>query len=482
MKKGSLFLLLIIFVPSVFNCSYGQVSKWSTQIENANIFSSPRFADLNKDNVLDVIVGAGIESVESLNGVVAFDGKTGNLLWNIKTRTQIYTSALFQDITNDGTPDVFIAGRDATFFAIDGLNGKIIWEFWPTEKGAARKEGWLNFFTTQLVEDQNKDGFMDILTTNGGDYLAMPNEKNRPTAQLMILCSKTGKVISSAKFPEKKESYYAPHTYLNDINETMIIFGTGGETVDGALWQVPLKKLVQGNISKSELIARDDKKGFILNTLMADLNEDGTSDLITARMSSAIGALDGKTFKTLWEHSFKGYECYVTPSMGQLTGDETPDIFTIIAKGTFPMYTSFKLIVIDGKTGNIAWQEDSGFNQFSPAVIADWNGDLIDEIIYVENTLIDPEKFSVVNQVRVVDIKNNQNWYVGPVRNGVSMAASPGLLDLDNDGNLELVIATSSIVPEGSTPFSIVQCIDLKRSIKTINWNGYLGSNENGEY
>ena len=477
------FTCLVIFYISLSQISaVGQSSKWSTQIENANIFSSPRFADLNKDDVLDVIIGAGMEGLESTNGIVAFNGANGEILWNVKTHTQIYTSALFQDITNDGIPDVFIAGRDAAFYGINGLNGEIIWEFWPNKTEPARKQGWLNFFTTQFVDDQNNDGIKDLLTTNGGDYLATAKKRDRPTAKLMLLCAKTGKIISSCQFPEKKESYYAPHTYTTSEGETMIVFGTGGETIDGALLQVPLKKLAQGNISKSELIARDKMKGYILNSLLADLNRDGTADLVTVGMSSAIVALDGANFKPMWEHSFEGYECYVTPSLGQMTRDSIPDVFTILAKGTFPSYSSFKLIVIDGKTGDIVWQEDSGFNQFSPAVLADWNEDGIDEIIYVQNSLVDPQKFFVVNQVRVVDLENDQNWFVGPIRNGVSMAASPGLLDLDGDGQFELLVATSSIVPQGTNPFSIIERIDLQKSFKSVHWDGYLGPKGNGEY
>jgi outer membrane protein assembly factor BamB len=461
--------------------NFAQQARWSTHIKEANIFSSPRLADLNKDDILDVVTGAGIESVESENGIVAINGKNGELLWNVKTRSQVYTSALFQDVTKDGIPDVFIAGRDALFFCIDGSNGSVIWEFWATEKGPARKAGWLNFFATQWIDDQNNDGYKDLLTTNGGDYLAQPNQRTRPTAKLMILSGSTGKILASAEFPEKKESYYAPHTFKNKDNETMILFGTGGETVDGALWEVPLKKLMKGDISKATEIVRDEKKGFILNTLVTDLTNDNIPDLITARMSSVLSAIDGSSHKTLWEHSFSGYECYVTPSLGQLTGDDTPDVFTILAQGTFPMYTGFKLMVINGKTGEIAWQEESGFNQFSPAVHADLNADGTDEIIYIENTLLDQEKFLVVNQVRVIDLKNGQNWYLGPVRNGSSMAASPALVDLEGDNKFELIVATSSIVPEGSKPFSTVQCIDLQRSFN-VKWNGYLGPNENGKF
>ena len=37
----------------------------------------------------------------------------------------IFTSAVFNDINNDNIPDVFIGGRNAQLYAIDGFNGNI---------------------------------------------------------------------------------------------------------------------------------------------------------------------------------------------------------------------------------------------------------------------------------------------------------------------------------------------------------------------
>ena len=332
---------------------------------------------------------------------------------------------------------------------------------------------------TQWIDDQNEDGYSDLLVTNGGDYLASPNETKRAVANLMVLSGIDGTVIAKAKMPEERESYYAPHTYLKKKKE-MVVFGTGGETVNGSLWEVPLKKLMKNNIRKSKVILKDSVKGFILNSIITDLNGDSKLDFINARMNATISAVDGKNYKTLWECSFDGYECYVTPSFGQFVGDNTHDVFTIIAKGSFPMYTSFKLLIIDGKTGEIAWQEDSGFNQFSPAISIDLSGDGTDEIVYIENTLVDIQTFKIENQVKVIDLKKNTSYTLGSTREGLSMASSPGIVDLEGDGKHEIIVATSSIETESSSQFSIIECIDLEQSCDTITWPGYLGPFQSG--
>lgn len=476
LNKSILFSLIILCFSTNGNA---QSSRFTTVVDSVNIFSSPRFTDVNKDGIKDIIIGAGLENKPVSNGMLAIDGKTGNVIWAASAKTQIYTSALLQDINKDGIEDVFIGGRDASFFALDGSTGKVVWEFWPASKGSAYQAGIFNFYCTQFIDDQNKDGIKDLLVSNGGDFLASPTKMERPRAQLMILSGKTGEIIANAKFPEARETYYAPHTYQTLKGETMIVFGSGGETVDGALWEVPLKNLLKKDISNAELIVRDSIKGFILNSVVADLNEDKIQDIINIRMNSTISAIEGKSHKTLWEINFPGYECYVTPCLGNFTGDETPDLFTIISKGTFPNYSAFRILVIDGKTGEIVFQEDSGFNQYSPGVAADVNGDGLDEIIYVENRLLDPKTFSVINQIRVIDLKNDFKYYLGSVRNGMSMASTPSLIDLDGDGKVELVVAVSS-VPSSNAPFSIVECINIEKELKSISWPGYLGKAENG--
>lgn len=468
------FLLLIC----AFNLN-AQHSRWSVKIDSADIFSSPRFVDLNGDGIKDVVIGGGIEDKPVSHGVIALNGLNGQELWSVPAYTQIYTSALFQDIDGDSVPDVFIGGRAASFFAISGATGKIIWKFWDGTSEGSRKAGHLNFFSTQWLADQNNDGYLDLLVTNGGDYLASPEDRTRATATLMILSGLDGSILSSARMPENRESYYAPHIH-NNGKKPMIVFGTGGETIDGKLWQVPLKSLVKGNMKKAKVITADSVKGFILNSVMADLNSDGKQDFINIRMNGAITAVDGCKRKVLWEMSFPGYECYVTPSLGQFVGEGTPDVFTILAKGSFPRYTAFKLIIIDGQTGEVSWQEDSGFNQFSPGISVDMDGDGTDEIIYIENTLKDPETYAITNKVKVINLIKKESYYLGSEREGLSMASSPGFVDLEEDGTPEIVVASSSLSMGQGAQYSIIECIELLNTVETPTWPGYLGPQENG--
>src|SRR5690606_6392544 len=109
MAKNSLLHTIIGLFSFFFSFhSQAQNVKWSIELDSAVIFSSPRFTDLNNDGTKDVIIGAGNEGHRISNGIVSIDGKTGEIIWKVQTETQIYTSALFQDINNDGVQDIFI--------------------------------------------------------------------------------------------------------------------------------------------------------------------------------------------------------------------------------------------------------------------------------------------------------------------------------------------------------------------------------------
>ncbi len=473
-----------LFFISLFLCfnlnTFSQLN-WKTRVDSCNFFSSPRAIDLNKDNVLDIVIGGGIEYTKTQSGVLAFDGKTGELLWRVPARSQVYTSALFKDINNDTIPDVFIGGRDALFFCVNGKTGEKIWEFWPDSLTNPHKEGWFNFFACQFTIDYDKDGFKDLLVTNSGDHMALPSVKNRLTGRIMILSSKTGKIIKNVLFNEKKESYFAPQTFLDANKQEILLYGSGGETVGGTLRTIPLKKFLATDLKSSQVLLKDTNKGFILNAVICDLNNDKSNDIVAIHMNGIIEAYSYSTKKVMWKKSFSGFESYVTPTLAYFNSDKIPDVFTIFAKGQFPNYSSFKQVVFDGKTGTILYEANEGLNQFSPAVSIDMNGDKLDEILFIENQ-VDFESKSITWRVKQIDPITKTSSYLTEKQTDCSMAASPFLVDLDGDGKLEIVVSVSSIdITSDNISTSSIFVLPLNSSAKPT-WNGFLGMKGNGNF
>jgi len=208
---------------------------WSKKFTGIGTFSSPRVSDLNGDGVGDIILGAGREEFQSCDSaVIALDGQTGMLLWNVSAKDQVFGSASLKDITSDRIMDIFINGRSEELIAINGRSGEVIWRFKVLE---TEKDEWFNFYNPQFIPDQNNDGLEDMLISNGGDVLAEPYDPYRPPGQLVVIDSKTGELLGKAAVPDGNETYMSV-AILPDVpsNVKSIIFGTGGETIGGNLF------------------------------------------------------------------------------------------------------------------------------------------------------------------------------------------------------------------------------------------------------
>ena len=136
--------------------------------------------------------------------------------------------------------------------------------------------------------------------------------------------------------------------------------------------------------------------------------------------------------------------------------------------------------MIDGANGEIGWIMEAGMNQFSPGICVDLNKDGVDEIIFVENKLVDQETFTMGNQLRVFDIKNDSSYYLGAERNGICLASTPTIGDLDSDGHFEIVTITAELDQRFNSKFCEMQLTPIKAKPERITWPGYLGPLENG--
>ncbi|MGI8635236.1 MAG: PQQ-binding-like beta-propeller repeat protein, partial [Segetibacter sp.] len=359
---------------------------WNKSFPVIGSQSSPRTTDLNKDGILDIIMGAGKnEFQQSDMGILAFDGKSGELLWKQEARDQVFGSATFCDVTGDGVKDIFIGGRSPQLKAINGKSGALLWEY-KKEKysnDTIMQYARYNFNNSVLVPDQNNDGLEDLLTINGGNALAAPYTKHdRFPAVLMLLDSKTGSVIAADTMPDGKESYMTPLCFSQPgSKELFIVFGTGGETIDGNLYLSTVSQLRSKKLSMAKVIAAEKGHGFIAPATIADITNDGYLDIIAISHGSKAVAIDGKDQRVLWTKSFPGTECSNSFAVGYFTDDNIPDLFTFVSKGQWPNSTGTIQVLLNGKNGNVDYLDSMGCTGFSCPVVYDLNNDGRDEAI-----------------------------------------------------------------------------------------------------
>jgi outer membrane protein assembly factor BamB len=438
-----IFLALAISAGNVF-----AQESWTKLLPGIGTFSSPRVADLNNDKVGDIILGAGREEFQACDSaVVAFDGKTGKMLWKVSAKDQIFGSATLEDITDDGIPDVFIGGRSAELIAINGKSGEIVWRFNVPEE---EKKEWFNFYNPQFIPDQNQDGRGDILVSNGGDVMAEPHDPDRAVGHLVILDGQSGELISRAAMPDGKETY-------------MSVVVLSGIKLDSS-----------------------DTKGFVGPAVWVDINSDGIHDIVANAFDGWLLAFDGNTHKSIWKVEVPGTEAYSSPAIGNFNKDMIPDFFLSYSQGSWPKLSWGQQVMVNGSNGQIEFEDSLGFYQMTSAVVTDLNGDGQDEVLLPINYQVLNEfqmKF-FYNNIVAIEFTGNLTVELDLQNEGNNLASTPWIGDLDNNGFMDIVYIHGTNVKQTYTFDGMrINRIDTQIPIQgKIRWGSYMGSNYNGVY
>lgn len=481
------FLLIFSFCWTAMTPASGQTitHEWEISIDSTSAFGSPVARDLNQDGILDLIIGCGLELEASETGILALNGKNGHPLWSLPAPAQMYGQPLFWDITGDGTEDVFLAGRFGQFFAVNGASGQQIWSFFEDSILYAIDSGFYNFFSPQWIPDQTGDQIPEILISNGGDANKTFLDTIRAAGSLMIINPINADIVARGLMPDGKETYFSPLLIPDgDSLNPWIIFGSGGETVHGSLWKIPLAALMQNSLTSAIPILSGMGKGLIAVPSLADINLDGREDLIVPRHNAAVIALDWKNGTKFWEITYPAHEIYVSPTIGQFTGDPTPDALVHVNKGNWPFYFGGFWALIDGATGMEVWTDTSETYQFASAAAADTDQDGYDEILYVHNFYIDlPDGTrSFQHEIELIDFQSLTTTSYSPARNGMDVFSTPLLTDLDQDGNPDFIYASNNNTKDWYQSRGITVHRAEFRNFSSIAWGGYLGNDGDGRY
>jgi hypothetical protein len=463
--------------------SFCQFTSWQSFTDSIPTLSSPRASDLNNDGVKDIIIGGGTDGVASNNGIMAFNGVDGSLLWKRGSRNEVFGSPIFQDITNDGIKDVFITGRQAQLLAINGADGSLIWDYFPYQVNPA-DSGLFNFYNPQFIEDVSGDGIADLLVANGGNHAAPDWETNRPPGHLMVINSQNGQLIAKAVVPDSAETYCSP--LVADIQgngNLWILYGTGGENLGGSFWACPLNDLVFSNsLANSIALDSDPNKGFIAPAALSKI-ANGGHDIVIQSFGGRIKKIKGANFGQSWQVQLPNTESSAEPVLGNFVGgDNVPDVLAILFKGTAPSYTDFYQVMINGSTGQISFKDSLGTFNYLSANALDFDNDGRDEglvsVTYMENG-------AYRHKLQKINFTTGVISQVGSTKTGVNLGSTPLITDLDGDNQIDLVYAVKrdSLNPVGWKGI-YVNRDELNTSIPNagIAWGSYLGTNNDGIY
>ena len=477
-KKEILFFV-IFFSPLILN---SQSPHWTFFADSISTYSSPHSEDINGDGILDIIIGGGKDGENSSKGIMAINGLDGSEIWSVPSRNEVFGSAVFEDITSDGIKDVFITGREAQFYALDGSDGSLLWDFFPYETDPA-DSGWYNFYNPQLIEDVDGDSFKDFIVTNGGDHSAPEWETNRPPGHIVVLSSATGEVLANAVVPDSAETYCSP--VVADIQNDgirWVLFGTGGENLGGSFYACPLTSILSSNTNGVLTLASDSLKGFIAPASL-HLNEiTGAKDFVFVSFGGKAEKINGVDFTSEWAYSHPGTETSAQPVIGNFTGDLTPDVYLTLFKGIAPSFSDFYQVMLDGSTGEIGFIDSVGQLNYSSGNAIDLNNDGRDEAIASVTYYIDGY---FQHRIEQIDFVSNTISPLTTFEPGVNLGSTPLFTDVNEDQAIELIYAykKDSLNP-GATNGIYVKRVDLTMLSPNagIAWGSYIGTNIDAQY
>lgn len=412
-------------------------------------------------------------------GASGIDVATGETRWQMTSQDEMFTLPMPLDIGNSSRAPWIVAGRNGQLYAVDAANGEQIWKFQPSgEEG--RERGVYNFFTPRVLSDIDGDGIEDLVIPNGGDS-RRNRFQARPPGHLFVVSGSDGKLLHAVEVPDKAETYLSPIVW--DRQDTSyLIFGTGGETFAGSLWTVPLESIRSGKLDGAEvLVPNQVSKGAIPPPSLADLNNDGVLDLVTAPFDGRLLAISGQDLSTMWQFRPRGiHETQCSPTLGDFDGDGDLDVAYVTQRGVFPRWSASNIRVFDGLEGELIWEHQIRGNLSAASPLAlDIDGDDRDElfVIHANPALFRASDSSQsMSQLQIVHVEENRIEELGAVE-GFN-AASGWIGDGDKDGQLEWIIPLKLDGGGGS----LVK-IDLETPTPSfIAWGGYLGTKHDGIY
>ena len=281
---------------------------WENEIYSGNIYNQNGLAiieDIDSDGYADVIVG----TTGGDRSIIAFSGKTGELIWKHDTHEYgnggwVYQVNCSYDYNDDGITDVLASTGDdggntgpRRVYCLNGLTGVSIWECFI---GGA-------VFSTIGIEDFTGDGKPDVLAgaTDGnetqGKVIGINGDNGNiewtfltggsSVWALMQLNDITGKGVKDVAAGDFGGNYY----FINPE--------TGSQIHNGSISTVIILRFVK----------------------LDDVNNDGHPDILVAHSGTNGIVLSGFDGSNIWFQSLADKSWNVA-RIGDITGDDINDV------------------------------------------------------------------------------------------------------------------------------------------------------------
>lgn len=187
-------------------------------------------------------------------------------------------------------------------------------------------------------------------------------------------------------------------------------------------------------------------RGGVLDPAVADLDGDGTDEIITGHNDGLIVALDGADGRVIWEYDLgTGLATWRMPVAADLDGDGTVEVLAGNMDGWMTCLNH---------NGTLRWRSRIEDYRLSTPAVGDINNDGRLEVVYGTST----------RHVIALDADGRLLWdrFHPPLHMG---RTKPLIADLDGDGAAEIALTSSMIAP-------VTGVLCLNGADGTVKWEG----------
>jgi pSer/pThr/pTyr-binding forkhead associated (FHA) protein len=393
-----------------------QASKvWQADLSGRRQPSTPALADINGDQFLDVIVA------DAQGFILALDGQEGKKIFEAQMADRVLAPPITGDLTGDGSSEVVVASNSGRVLAVDG-QGRILWK---TEEDLQLGA----IINRPVLEDLNGDKILDVvLPTAKMGLVAIDGHRGWLIWNTLEMIQ--GKCITSPIRADVNNDGTMDFIVATDKGQLLTI--TTRNAKPWKLWEAQ----VPSNGYASPLFMEVQRQGIV----------------VIATDHKGVFAFDAVDGKKVW-HVQSDHRFFASPLASDVNGDDVPDVILAANNG--------KLIILNGLTGDTLFRFTIGSDLRATPCLFDIDDNGLQDLIIADGT----------GKLQVVTITNGHHEINLAITGADAFAASPVLGDVNNDRMLEVVTASDNgiIIAYGLNRF-----VTKGRAV----WPSFLGNDQ----
>lgn len=372
---------------------------------------TPAIGDLNQDGYLDIVVCAA-------DGfLVALDGEEGKKIFEGEVSGRLVAPPAIGDVNGDGVADLVVGTYQGLVYALNG-KGQILWK-------VSIDRSYGGVLNRPVIRDLNGDGKAEVLiATSGKGLVALQGER--------------GWEIWNSAAAGLGEAVTVPALADLDGNDglELVALNRKGDVAALSLDQDRLWKAWSQTLPSfhgaSPAVATSGDARY----------------LVVASETNGVYGLYGKSGLVAWHAKLDGV--FHQSPVAITTAQNGMAILVVDTKG--------RVSALDGASGAVLWQSAVGAPVNSAPALLDVDGDAVQEAVLVDES----------GALTILDLGNGQVRFREKIAEAKSNQAALVMADVNNDSLLEFI----SVMDDG-----LVRAIGLNRrvSIGANIWPQFLG-------